>query len=48
VSATQFGAAALIVVASGLTLMAPEVRHMRAGPAVQAQAPEAVAEAAAA
>jgi hypothetical protein len=48
VSATQYGAAALIVVASGLTLLAPEVRHMRAGPAVEAQAPEAVAEAQAA
>jgi hypothetical protein len=44
VSATQYGAAVLIVVASALTLMAPEVRHMRAGPAVEAQAPEAVAE----
>ncbi len=44
VSATQYGAAALIVIASGLTLLAPEVRHMRAGPAVEAQAPEAVAE----
>ncbi len=44
VSTTQYGAAALIVVASGLTLLAPEVRHMRAGPAVEAQAPEAVAE----
>ena len=31
VSATQYGAAALIVVASGLALLAPEVRHMRAG-----------------
>jgi MFS family permease len=37
VSATQYGAAALIVVASGLTLLAPEVRHMRAGPAREAQ-----------
>ena len=27
VSATQYGAAALIVVASALTLLAPEVRH---------------------
>ncbi len=44
VSATQYGAAALIVVASGLTLMAPEVRHMRAGPPVEAQAPGVVAE----
>ena len=44
VSATQYGAAALIVVASALTLMAPEVRHMRAGPAAGAEAPEAVAE----
>ena len=44
VSTTQYGAAALIVVASGLTLLAPEVRHMRAGPVVDAQAPEAVAE----
>ena len=42
VSATQYGAAALIVVASGLTLLAPEVRHMRAGPAVGAQAPAEV------
>ena len=39
VSATQYGAAALIVVASALTLLAPEVRHMRAGPAIEAQAP---------
>ena len=30
VSATQYGAAALIVLASALTLMAPEVRNMRA------------------
>src|SRR6516164_1962567 len=37
VSATQYGAAALIVVASGLTMLAPEVRHMRAGPAGDAQ-----------
>ena len=44
VSATQYGAAALIVVASALTMLAPEVRHMRARPAVEAQAPEAVAE----
>jgi hypothetical protein len=48
VSATQYGAAALIVIASGLALLAPEVRHMRAGPAVETQAPEAVAEAQAA
>jgi MFS family permease len=48
VSATQYGAAALIVLASGLTLLAPEVRQMRSGPAVEAQAPEAVAEAQAA
>ena len=48
VSATQYGAAALIVLASGLTLLAPEVRRMRSGPAVEAQAPEAVAEAQAA
>ncbi len=48
VSTTQYGAAALIVVASGLTLLAPEVRQMRAGPAVEAQAPEAMAEAQAA
>jgi len=41
VSATQYGAAALIVVASALTLLAPEVRHMRAGPAGEAQAPAA-------
>ena len=45
VSVTQYGAAALIVIASGLTLLAPEVRQMRAGPAVAAQAPEAVPEA---
>jgi len=32
VPATQYGAAALIVVASALTLLAPEVRHMRAEP----------------
>ena len=44
VSATQYGAAALIVIASGLTLLAPEVRRMRAGPAAEVQAPEAVAE----
>ncbi len=37
VSATQYGAAALIVLASALTLMAPEVRNMRAAE------PEAVA-----
>jgi MFS family permease len=48
VSATQYGAAALIVIASGLTLLAPEVRHMRVGPSAEAQAPEAVAEAQAA
>src|SRR5689334_2302046 len=45
---TEYGAAALIVVASGLTLLAPEVRHMRAGPAAEAQAAEAVVEAQAA
>jgi len=44
VSATQYGAAALIVIASGLTLLAPEVRHMRAGPAAGAQPPAALAE----
>jgi MFS family permease len=48
VSATQYGAAALIVVASALTMMAPEVRHMRAGPAAEAHPPAAVAEARAA
>jgi MFS family permease len=48
VSATQYGAAALIVIASGLTLLAPEVRHMRAGPAAEVQAAEAMAEAQAA
>jgi predicted MFS family arabinose efflux permease len=48
VSVTQYGAAALIVVASALTLLAPEVRHMRAGPAAETQVPEAVAEAQAA
>jgi len=36
----------LIVVASGVTLMAPEVRQMRAGTAAGAPAAEAVAEAA--
>jgi hypothetical protein len=41
VSATQYGAAALIVVASALTLLAPEVRHMRAGPVSEAQVPAA-------
>jgi len=44
VSATQYGAAALIVIASGLTLLAPEVRHMRAGPAAGAQPPAALTE----
>ncbi len=44
VSVTQYGAAALIVIASGLTLMAPEVRHMRSGPAAGAQPPAALAE----
>jgi len=48
VSVTQYGAAALIVLASGLTLLAPEVRHMRSGPTVAAQAAEAVPEAQAA
>jgi predicted MFS family arabinose efflux permease len=48
VSVTQYGAAALIVLASGLTLLAPEVRQMRAGPAAEAPAPEAMAEAQAA
>jgi MFS family permease len=48
VSATQYGAAALIVIASGLALLAPEVRHMRAVPAVEESAPEAVPEAQAA
>jgi predicted MFS family arabinose efflux permease len=48
VSVTQYGAAALIVIASGLTLLAPEVRRMRSGPAVVAQAAEAVPEAQAA
>ena len=42
VSATQYGAAALIVVASALTLLAPEVRRMRAEPATEAQAPAEV------
>src|SRR6516225_4623359 len=37
VSATQYGAAALIVVASALTLLAPEVRHMRAVPVGEEQ-----------
>src|SRR5215470_9371463 len=46
VSATQYGAAALIVIASGLTLLAPEVRQMRAGPSAEVQAAEAMAEAA--
>ena len=44
VSATQYGAAALIVIASGLTLLAPEVRHMRAGPAAGAQPAAALTE----
>ena len=44
VSATQYGAAALIVIASGLTLLAPEVRRMRAGPAAGAQPPAALTE----
>ena len=49
VSATQYGAAVLIVVASGLTLLAPEVRQMRSGPAVEAEpAAEVLAEAQAA
>src|SRR5690242_8427524 len=49
VSVTQYGAAALIVVASGLTLMAPEVRRMRAAPDAAAQpAAEVLAEAQAA
>src|SRR5215469_14665562 len=42
VPATQYGAAALIVVASALTLLAPEVRHMRAEPV--SEAPPAAAE----
>jgi MFS family permease len=41
VSATQYGAAALIVVASALALLAPEVRRMRAESASEAQAPAA-------
>jgi predicted MFS family arabinose efflux permease len=49
VSATQYGAAALIVIASALTLLAPEVRHMRAAPDAAAQpAAEVLAEARAA
>jgi len=49
VSATQYGAAALIVIASALTLLAPEVRHMRAAPDAEAQpATEVLAEAQAA
>src|SRR6516162_1284853 len=49
VSATQYGAAALIVTASALTLLAPEVRHMRAAPDAEAQpAAEVLAEARAA
>ena len=49
VSATQYGAAVLIVVASALTLLAPEVRHMRARPDAGAQpAAEVLAEAQAA
>jgi predicted MFS family arabinose efflux permease len=40
VSATQYGAAALIVLASALTLLAPEVRQLRAGvPAGGEEAP---------
>jgi len=41
VSATQYGAAALIVVASALTLLAPEVWRMRAGPAAGTEEPAA-------
>jgi len=37
VSATQYGAAALIVVASALTMLVPEVRHLRAAPDAGAQ-----------
>jgi len=46
VSATQYGAAVLIVVASGAIRVTPEVRQMRAGTAAGAPAAEAVAEAA--
>lgn len=45
VSATQYGAAALIVAASALTLLAPEVRHMRAAPDAVQPAAEVLAEA---
>jgi predicted MFS family arabinose efflux permease len=41
VSATQYGAAALIVVASALALLAPEVRQMRARVVSEAPAPAA-------
>src|SRR5215468_7907099 len=37
VSATQYGAAALIVVASALTMLVPEVRHLHAAPDAGAQ-----------
>src|SRR5499433_3565015 len=37
VPATQYGAAALIIVASALTLLAPEVWRLRAGPTAGAQ-----------
>jgi MFS family permease len=47
VSATQYGAAAVIAVASALALLAPEVRQMRAEPAAGAQAPAAEVPAAA-
>jgi len=39
VSATQYGAAALIVVASALTMLVPEVRHLRAAPDAGAEVP---------
>ena len=41
VSVTQYGAAALIVIASALTMLAPEVRHMRAEPDAGARPPAA-------
>ena len=41
VPATQYGAAALIIVASALTLLAPEVWRLRAGPAAGAEEPAA-------
>jgi MFS family permease len=44
VPATQYGAAVLIVVASALALLAPEVRHLRAGQPADGAAPDGAAE----